>query len=124
MALYPRVIIDAMLLAEHSIGSADQVADRLGLRNRFRLARLLKREGLPPLHRLAGWVTILSWVGRAEGQGESLCTIAFHSRRHPSACYRLVKEITGCRWEQLLANGSSWVQRELLRELGSHASLS
>jgi len=114
---YPRAIVDAMTLSERSIGSATVVADRLGLRSRFQLARLLKREGLPPLHKLAAWLTVLSWTIRAERTGESLCVIAFRSHRHPSACYRLVRETTGKRWEEVRDRGSLWLQQQMLATL-------
>jgi len=117
MTLYPRAVIEAVLLSEGPIGTAQAVARELGLPNRFKLARLLKREGLPPLHRLAGWATVLSWVISAERKGVSLCWIAFRSRRHPSACYRLVREVTGFPWERVRARGSVWVQRQFLKEL-------
>lgn len=117
MSLFPRAIVEAICLSEGPIGPADQVARQLGLRSRFKLARLLKQEGLPPLHRLAEWATVLSWVVTAERDGVSLCWIAFRCRRHPSACYRLVKEVTGLRWEVVLARGSRWVQRQLLSEI-------
>lgn len=113
----PRTVVEAVLLSEGSIGSADAVARGLGLRNRFMLARLLKREGLPPLHRLAEWATVLSWVLSAERRGVSLCQIAFHSRRHPSACYRLIEEVAGLRWKEVRARGSAWVERQLVEEV-------
>ena len=118
MRPYPRAIVDAMTLSERSIGSASVVADRLGLRSRFQLARLLKQEGLPPLHKLAAWLTVLSWTIRSERTGDSLCVIAFRSKRHPSACYRLVRETTGRRWEDVRARGSIWVQKQMLLTLG------
>ncbi len=117
MALFPRAILEAILLAEGPIGSADAVARHLGLANRFKVARLLKREGLPPLHRLGEWATVLSWTIAAERHGLSLCRIAFRSRRYPSACYRLVKEVTGIGWEEVKARGSAWVERQFIREL-------
>jgi hypothetical protein len=117
MTLYPRAVVEAILLSEGPIGTAQAVARELGLPNRFKLARLLKREGLPPLHRLAGWATVLSWVTNAERRGVSLCWIAFRSRRHPSACYRLVREVTGLPWEKVHAKGSAWVQSQFVREL-------
>jgi hypothetical protein len=117
MSLYPRAIVEAICLCEGPIGPADQVARQLGLPSRFKLARLLKREGLPPLHRLAEWATVLSWVTTVESERVSLCWIAFRCRRHPSACYRLVKEVTGLRWESVLARGSRWVQRRFLSEI-------
>lgn len=122
MTLYPRAVVEAVLLSEGPIGSAQRVAQELGLPNRFKLARLLKREGLPPLHRIAGWATVLSWTICAERRGVSLCWIAFRAGRHPSACYRLVREVTGARWEEIRARGSAWVQRQFLRELESLSS--
>ena len=40
---FPRAVVEAILLSEGSIGSAQLVAQLLGLRNRFKLARLLKQ---------------------------------------------------------------------------------
>lgn len=117
LTLPSRAIVEAVCLVGGSIGSADQVAHNLGLKNRFTLARMLKRDGVPPLHRLAGWATVLSWVLAAEQRGVSLCWLAFRSRRHPSACYRLVREVTGMRWEIVRLRGSRWVERQLLAEL-------
>jgi len=122
MTLYSRAIVEAVCLSEGPIGSADEVALHLGLKNRFTLARLLKREGVPPLHRLAQWATMLSWVVAAERDGVSLCWMAFRARRHPSACYRLVKEVTGLRWDEVRARGSGWVQRRLLAEFARRVS--
>jgi len=116
LTLRTRSVLEAVLLSEGSIGSANDVAKRLGLDNRFQLARLLKRDGLPPLHRLAEWATVLSWVIAAEQKSFSLCHIAFHSGRHPSACYRLVKETTGYCWAEIRARGSRWVQRAFLTQ--------
>jgi hypothetical protein len=78
-------------------------------------------EGLPPLHRLAEWITVLSWVATAERSHTSLCWMAFRSRRHPSACYRLVKRVTGRRWEEVEARGYAWVMQEFLRYVRTYA---
>lgn len=121
MALRARAIIEALVLCKGSIGSAESVARVIGLQNRFRLARLLDHEGLPPLHRLSEWVTVLNWITCAERDHVSLCWMAFRSRRHPSACYRLVKKVTGRCWEEVLCNGSSWVLRRFLQDLRSWA---
>jgi hypothetical protein len=117
LALRARAVIEAIVLAKGSIGSAAEVAGVLGLKNRFRLAGLLKREGLPPLHRLTKWITVLSWVDSAERRGVSLCSMAFHSRRDPSACYRLVKAVTGRNWEHVRLKGGAWVLRQFLKEV-------
>jgi hypothetical protein len=116
MTVYPRAIVEAILLSEGSIGSAKLVANLLGFRSRFQLARLLKREGLPPLHRLAAWTTILSWVRAAECEGICLFRLAFRSHRHPAACYRLVREVTGLSWMEVRGRGSQWVEHMLVKE--------
>ena len=117
MPLVPRVVVEAVLLSEGSIGTAQGVARQLGLPNRFKLARILKKAGLPPLHRLAEWATLESWLRTAEQKDVSLCYLAFRARRHPSACYRLVKELTGLRWGELRARGLRSFQREFVKEL-------
>jgi hypothetical protein len=117
LTLLPRVVVEAVLLSEGSIGSAHAVARQLGLPNRFKLARILKEAGLPPLHRLAEWATLESWIRAAEVDGVSLCYLAFRSRRHPSACYRLVRELTGLRWGEVRARGLHWLQRKFVRQL-------
>lgn len=85
MALIPRAVLEAICLSESPIGSAEEVAHRLGLPNRFKLARIMKQEGLPPLHRIAEWATVQSWLRAAEGHGVSLCHLAFRSRPSPAA---------------------------------------
>lgn len=117
LRLRVRAVVEAIVLAKGPIGSAESVARTLGLKNRFRLARLLQSEGLPPLHRLTEWVTVLSWAATAEDKRVSLCWLAFRSSRHPSACYRLVKKVTGHAWEEVRARGSVWVLRQFLKEL-------
>ncbi len=104
------------MLVEGPVGSTDAVARFLGLRNRFALQRHLEKEGLPPLRCLSSWALILSWVRHAERDATSLCQLALRSHRHASACYRLVKEVTGLAWKDVLARGSRWVQGELLRQ--------
>ena len=118
-----RAVVEAILLSKGPIGAAEHVAHALGLKNRFRLARLLHNEGLPPLHRLAEWLTIFSWVSRAQREGVSLCWMAFRMNRDPSACYRLVKQLTGLGWEELQARGEAWVLDQFLKELDRVGSL-
>jgi hypothetical protein len=58
-----------------------------------------------------------SWVTTAERDGVSLCHIAIRSKRHPSACYRLVKGLTGLGWEEVRVLGTAWVQNEFSNRL-------
>jgi len=117
MKFRARAVIEAVLLSKGPIGSARKVARELGLTNRFQFARMLKNEGLPPLHRLTEWVTVLSWIESAEQKRVSLCWMAFRSHRHPSACYRLVKKVTGHGWEEVVGKGSAWALQQFLKEL-------
>lgn len=110
-----RAVIEAVLLREGSIGKAEIVAHELGLPNRFHLARLLKRAGLPSLRRFAGLVEIDSWVSSPERTGKSLFELAVRAHRHPSACYRLVRELTGLTWGQVRKLGSRWVEGCIVR---------
>ena len=117
MAPIPSAVVEAICLAEGPIGSADEVAKRLGVSSRFKLGRLLRQAGLLPLHRLAEWATVESWVATAERDSVSLSHIAFHAKRHPSACYRLVKKLTGVGWEEVRVLGVAWVQNEFTKKL-------
>jgi len=93
-------LIDAMLLARGSVGTAQWAATHIGFSNRFQLARHLSREGLPALHRLGGWMTILSWLWDWERSGVALCSSALRAGKDPAACRRLVRRITGSSWRE------------------------
>jgi len=103
-----QAVIDAMLLAKGSIGAAGAVAHRLGLRNRFELAAWFTRQGLPPMHELAGWIRVLNWLEQWEQAGVALCPKAISEGRDPAACYRLVQRVTGTSWGQVQTAGLSW----------------
>ncbi len=104
-----RTLLGLLLSSPPDIGPAGHVAKRLGLSSRFGLARLLKREGIPPLHQLNGWFSVLRWVSAFEREAVSLCRVAFISHKDPAACYRLVKRVTGRSWREVCALGSEWV---------------
>ena len=119
LSLRAQAIIDALLLTGGSIGTSQQVAQLLGLRNRFELARLLKHEGLPPLQDLAGWAALLGWVDCAERTGSSMCQLAFLAHKDPAACYRLVKRLTGLHWREIRFQGSAWVLQGFVARCGA-----
>jgi len=116
LSLRCRAVVEAVLLSGGSIGPAEEVASHLGLHSRFDLGRLLKREGLPPLHRLAAWASVLTWLERAEVNGCSLCRLAFHARKDPATCYRTVKRITGLPWLEVRRLGSAWVAQRFIAQ--------
>jgi len=111
-----RALIDALLLAGGSVGTAQELADRLGFQNRFCLARVLARAGLPPVHRLSGWITVLHWTWAWEREGVSLPRAALRAGREPPACYRLVRRVTGAPWAQVRQAGAEWVLARFLEQ--------
>jgi hypothetical protein len=116
LSLYARAVVGALLLTGGSIGTSHEVATRLGLPNRFRLRRMLEANGLPPLHRLSGWITVLGWVWQWESNKVSLSRAALRADREPAACYRLVKRITSMSWKQVRTAGVDGVMGTFLAE--------
>src|SRR2546430_17625158 len=67
-----RAIINALTCYNGAYWSAGYVATMTGMRNRHQLARVLRREGLPPLVELAGWARTIYWLLQAEATGAPL----------------------------------------------------
>ena len=116
LSLPSQAVVEAVLFCGGPIGTAEQVAPHLGLHNRFELGRLLRREGLPALHYLAGWASVLKWLEGAESTGCSLCQLAFRARKDPATCYRTVKRITGLPWLEIRRRGSAWVVQQFMAQ--------
>ena len=83
----------------------NQVAQWVGLNTRFQLARALRRDGLPPLERLADWTRVVHWVLETESTGASLRRMARRERLDPAVAYRLVRRATGLRWSDVRRAG-------------------
>jgi len=111
-------VIDALLLNGGAVGTSRWVATHLGLPNRFSLARLLRDDGLPPLHRLSGWIAVLRWVSEWERANVSLSRSALRTGREPTECSRLVKRITGAPWVDVRAAGVNWALARFVEECG------
>ena len=109
-----RAVINVMVCENGRTGSADLVAARLGLRTRFQLARLLRREGLPPYELLTGWASVLYWVFEANRTGSTLLALARRAHVDPAMSYRLIRRLTGLRWSELRRVGTAEVLRRFL----------
>lgn len=114
------LVIEALLVARGAIGPSEILARQLGLLNRFRLARILKRDGLPPLHRLSCWVKVLHWLDEWERNKAALCRAALSEGNEPAARYRLVKRVTGMHWTAARAAGVQWALAKFVEELNSY----
>jgi YVTN family beta-propeller protein len=110
-----RAVVNVLVCDNGRTRSADLVAARLGLRTRFQLGRLLRREGLPPYEVLTGWASVLYWMLEADRTGETLLALARQSHVNPAMAYRLIRRITGLRWSDLRRLGTSTLLRRFLR---------
>ncbi len=95
-----RAVVSALGCLNGNAPSARDLAAWIGLRDRYQLARVLRRDGLPPLEQLAGWTRVLYWMLEAESSGASLRQLAQRERLDPAVAYRLVHRVTGLPWSQ------------------------
>jgi len=61
-----RAVVNTLVCDNGRVGSAQALCQRVGLRSRFQLNRLLRREGLPPYEELSGWVCVFYWMVRGD----------------------------------------------------------
>jgi DNA-binding beta-propeller fold protein YncE len=107
-----RAVMNTLICDNGRVGSAEALCRRLGLRSRFQLNRLLRREGLPPYEELAGWVCVFYWMLKADaepGGDASLRALATTARMDVASCYRLVRRVSGRCWTQLRGAGTDAV---------------
>ena len=122
-AAFPRlscsghVVLTEFVRAGDQLGSPDSFARRVGLRSRFQLSRLFRREGLPPFEQLANWCRVMTWVERAERTGVSLCRQATDVGADPAAWYRVVRTVTGLPWRTVRQHGCAWLVLQLGEQL-------
>src|SRR5712691_958011 len=108
-----RAVMNTLVCSNGRVGSTQVLCERVGLRSRFQLNRLLRREGLPPYEELAGWVCVFYWMVRgdtAEGR-VALRSLAPQTRIEIASAYRLVRRVTGHCWKELRRAGTSEVIR-------------
>ncbi len=114
-----RAVVNTLICANGRVGSIVTLCDRLGLRSRYQLGRLLQREGLPPYEELAGWVCVFSWMLRADaglGRGR-LRPLAGLTHMDSATSYRLVRRVTGRCWKDLRLAGTPEVVRWFERRI-------
>jgi len=108
-----RAVVNTLICDNGRVGSIITLCDRLGLRSRYQLGRLLQREGLPPYEELAGWICVFSWMLRADagvGRGR-LRPLAGLTHMDSATSYRLVRRVTGKCWKDLRLAGTTEVVR-------------
>lgn len=106
-----RAILTALAASGGNVGSVDHLSALAAFRNRFQLARWVRREGLPAVGDLIAWARVLHWSHEAEVTGAPLSGLALRSGVDPATAYRIVKRATGTRWTALRRIGFSSVLR-------------
>ncbi|HMA41470.1 MAG TPA: YncE family protein [Gemmatimonadales bacterium] len=102
-----RAVISALVAANGQI-EATAMAGRIRAGSRYRLARLLRREGLPPFGRLADWIFVLQTVWEAESTGTPLLRVARRLEIEPATCYRRCRRTLGVSWSSARTMGFAW----------------
>ncbi len=113
VSLPTRAVLEALVACDGVFGRARFFAARLGFRDRHHLARVLAREGLPPLEELAAWIRLARWVLHWERDGTALSELALAEGADPAVWYRTVMRLTGAKWSDVRARGLAWVLDQL-----------
>lgn len=103
-----RAALRATVAADGRI-DARTLSRTLGLANRFHLARLLRRDGLPAFGLLTDWISILSLTLESEATGTSLLRLALAHRIEPATCYRRFRRTLGVSWREARVRGFGWM---------------
>jgi len=98
-------ILGALIACEGRIGTAERFAHSAGFRSCHQVARLLDREGLPPIKELSAWIYTLARLLAWEASRISLCRSALWLAEDPGNCYRRVQHLCGVRWSEARAMG-------------------
>ena len=93
-------ILSTLIACDGKIGSVEVFAHNAGFTSRHQLARLLHREGLPPLEELGAWVYTLGRLLDWEASHVSLCKSALWSGDDPGTHYRRIQHLCGVRWSE------------------------
>lgn len=113
-----RAAINMLVCDNGRVASARSLAARLGLRNRYQLARLLRREGLPTYDLLTGWISSLYWRVEAERTDATLLALAQRCHVAPATSYRIVRRVTGSLWSELRRTPTDEVLRRFVALCG------
>lgn len=108
-----RTLITALIARRGTVGGAELFARQLGYRNRHQLARTLDHAGLPPLETLARWIRVLLWVRAWERSRMALSRGALEEGEDYAVRFRVVRQLTGCRWTTVRSEGAAWVAMRL-----------
>src|SRR5439155_19684693 len=102
-----RAIVSALVATRGRPASAQTLAVWLGMRDRFQLARVLRREGLPSVRALADWICVLHFLLVSESSGQPLLRQAGDPDQ-AATDYRRVRRTLGVTWREGRSRGFAW----------------
>lgn len=102
-------LVEALAQSGGLVHDARRFASDIGMGSRYRVARVLRREGLPQLEELAGWVRLVRWLIIWRSGAGSLSRMALDDGLEISACCRTVRRLTGVTWTEARERGPEWV---------------
>jgi hypothetical protein len=117
-------LVEALASSGGRVHDAHRFAAAVGMRSRYRVARVLRREGLPQLEELASWVRLLRWLVLWRSGTGSLSRMALDDGLETSVCCRTIRRLTGATWTEARARGSEWAVILLLERCRSLATAS
>src|SRR4051812_8676930 len=101
-------LVEALARSGGLVHDAGRFAIAIEMGSRFRVARVLRREGLPQLEELAGWVRLLRWLIIWQSAAGSLSRMALDDGLEISGCCRAVRRLTGVTWTEARERGPEW----------------
>jgi len=115
-------LVETLARSGGLIDDAQRFATDVGMRSRYQVARVLRREGLPQLEALAAWVRILRWLILWESGSASLSRMALDAGLETSVCCRTIRRLTGATWTEARERGPEWALLLLVERCRSLAA--
>src|SRR5687768_15607278 len=88
-------LVEALARSGGLVADAHRFATEIGMGSRYRVARVLRREGLPQVEELAAWVRLLRWLILWQSDAGSLSRMALDAGLETSVCCRTIRRLTG-----------------------------
>lgn len=114
-----RAILAALIACEGQTRPVETFARNAGFTSRHQLARILQREGLPPLEELGAWIYALGRLLDWEMSHVSLCRSVLWAGGDPGDHYRRVRHLCGVRWSEARAMGFDHLLVRFVQRCGS-----
>jgi hypothetical protein len=116
-------LVEALARSGGLVHDAQRFATDIGMGSRYRVARVLRREGLPQLEELAAWVRVMRWLVLWQSRSGSLSRMALDDGLETSVCCRTIRRLTGVTWTEARERGPEWAVILLVERCRSLARL-